>query len=185
MAEVTTATTGNKSGGRRSKKLSTRVDLTPMVDLGFLLITFFIFTTTMSTPKAMKLIMPDDSKTIEDGTKIGNSAALTVLPVSGNKVFYYHGAMEDALKTGAFGFTTYSVKDGIGQVIRDKQLAMDRSGKVLRKDLTLMIKPTELANYHNVVDMLDEVAINLVPHYALMDITNDEKKILLEKNGGL
>jgi hypothetical protein len=182
MAEVTTATTGNKSGGRRSKKLSTRVDLTPMVDLGFLLITFFIFTTTMSTPKATRLVMPDDKG---EGTNVGNSAALTVLPVSGNKVFYYHGEMDEALKTGAFGFTSYSVKDGIGQVIRDKQLAMDRTKAGSRKDLTLMIKPTELSNYHNVVDMLDEVAINIVPHYAIMDITKEEKDILQQKNGGL
>jgi hypothetical protein len=184
MAEVTTASTGNKPGGRRSKKLSTRVDLTPMVDLGFLLITFFIFTTTMSTPKATKLIMPSDEK-VDRPTTVGNSAALTVLPISGNKVFYYHGEMGEALKTGAFGFTTYSVKDGIGQVIRDKQIAMDRSKPGSRKDLTLMIKPTELSNYHNVVDMLDEVAINIVPHYAIMDITTDEKKMLQEKNGGL
>jgi len=184
MAEVTTATTGNKSGGRRSKKLSTRVDLTPMVDLGFLLITFFIFTTTMSAAKATDLIMPSD-KDAKTPTNVGNSAALTVLPVSGNKVFYYHGEMTEALKTGAFGFTTYAVKDGIGQVIRDKQMAMDKMKPGFRKDLTLMIKPTELSNYHNVVDMLDEVAINQVPHYALMDITGDEKKVLQEKNGGL
>src|SRR5213075_1696909 len=89
-------------GVKKSKKLSTRVDLTPMVDLGFLLITFFIFTTTMSTPKATELVMPSD-KDVKTPTNVGNSAALTVLPVSGNKVFYYHGEMGEALKTGAFG----------------------------------------------------------------------------------
>jgi biopolymer transport protein ExbD len=184
MAEISTATTGDKPGVRRSKKLSTRVDLTPMVDLGFLLITFFIFTTTMSEPAAADLFMPDDSK-VDRPTTVGNSAALTVLPAPGNKVFYYHGEMTDALKTGAFGITSYSVKDGIGQVIRDKQVAMDRSMPGSRKDLTLMIKPHSGSNYQNVVDMLDEVQINGLKHYALMDITEPEKKMIEEKNGGL
>lgn len=185
MAEITTATTGDKPGVRRSKKHSTRVDLTPMVDLGFLLITFFIFTTTMSEPAVTKLVMPDDTKPVKDPTEVGKSSALTILPVSGNKVFYYHGTMEDALKSGAYGVTTFSVKDGIGQVIRDKQLAMDRMKPGFRKDLTLMIKPTEAATYEDVVNALDEVAINMVPHYALMEISGDEKKIIVEKNGKL
>jgi biopolymer transport protein ExbD len=182
MAEVTTATTGNKAGGRRSKKHSTRVDLTPMVDLGFLLITFFIFTTTMSTPKATKLIMPADSNI---PSQVGKSAALTVLPLSKNKVFYYHGELTEALQHGAFGITSYAVKDGIGQVVRDKQRMMDRLKAGSRKELMLMIKPTKESNYQNVVDMLDEVAINDLKHYALMDITEDEKKIIEEKNGNL
>jgi hypothetical protein len=184
MAEVTTASTGNKPGGRRSKKLSTRVDLTPMVDLGFLLITFFIFTTTMSEPRTADLYMPSD-KDVKTPTNVGNSAALTVLPLSGDKVFYYHGEMSEALKAGAFGITSYNVGKGIGQVIRDKQIAMDKMKPGFRKDLTLMIKPTELSTYQNVVDMLDEVAINTVPHYAIMEVTKEEKGMLQEKNGGL
>lgn len=185
MAEITTATTGKQAGVPRSKKLSTRVDLTPMVDLGFLLITFFIFTTTMSTPKAMDLYMPDDTKPVKSPTNVGETAALTILPVSGNKVFYYHGYLEGAMKTGAWGITSFSVKDGIGQVIRDKQQAMDRFKPGFRKDLTLMVKPTAVATYEDIVSVLDEVAINLVDHYALMDITEDEKKAILEKNGKL
>ena len=185
MAEVNTAITGDKPGVRRSKKLSTRVDLTPMVDLGFLLITFFIFTTTMSEPMALELKMPDDTKKVDVDMNVGESAALTILPMVDNKIFYYHGSLDVAMRTGAFGIVNYSFKDGIGQVIRDKQLAMDRAGKVPRKDLTLMIKPTEHANYQNIVDILDEVKINDVKHYALMEVTADEKKIIVEKNGKL
>lgn len=184
MAEINTATTSDKPGVRRSKKLSTRVDLTPMVDLGFLLITFFIFTTTMSKPVVTKLIMPDDTKQADPG-KVGESSALTVLPIADNKVFYYHGDLNDALKTGAFGITGYSMKDGIGQVIRDKQLAMDRIKPGSRKDLTLMIKPDATSNYQNVVDIIDEVKINGLKHYALMDITAEEKQVAAEKSGGL
>ena len=184
MAEINTATTGNKPGVRRSKKLSTRVDLTPMVDLGFLLITFFIFTTTMSKPAVTDLIMPAGEPK-DGGTNVGNSAALTALPIAGDKIFYYHGEMTEALKNGAYGITTYSVKDGIGQVIRDKQEAMDRFKPGFRKDLTLMIKPHSESSYQNVVDILDEVMINGLKHYALMDITEAEKKMLLEKNGSL
>ncbi|WP_315818967.1 biopolymer transporter ExbD [Paraflavitalea speifideaquila] len=146
-----------------------------MVDLGFLLITFFIFTTTMSEPKATRLIMPDDTKVIKDPPNVGESSALTMLPLSGNKVFYYHGNLDNALKGGAWGITTFSVKDGMGQVIRDKQAAMDRFKPGYRKDLTLMIKPTEASTYQGLVNALDEAAINMVPTYALMNITEEEK----------
>ncbi len=185
MAEISTATTSDKPGVRRSKKLSTRVDLTPMVDLGFLLITFFIFTTTMSEPVATRLIMPDDTKPVIDDIHVGETSALTILPISGNKVFYYHGYMDKALQKGAFGITTFSMKDGIGQVIRDKQRAMEQSKAGFSKDLTLMIKPTSASSYQDVVNALDEVAINRVPHYALMNITDEEKRMIQEKNGGL
>lgn len=181
MAEINTATTGNKPGVRRSKKLSTRVDLTPMVDLGFLLITFFIFTTTLSDPKVLPLYMPADGPP----SKSPESGSLTVLPLAKDKIFYYHGEMTDALNKGAFGITTYSIQEGIGKIIRDKQAALDRTKPGGRKDLVLMIKPTGESSYKNTVDILDEVLLNDVSRYALMDITEAEKKMLLEKNGGL
>jgi biopolymer transport protein ExbD len=183
MAEINIpAASGNKPGVRRSKKHSTRVDLTPMVDLGFLLITFFIFTTSMSSPKTMKLIMPDDSGDIKDDMPIGNSTALTVIPLKDNKIFYYHGELTEALKTNTYGITNYSLTDGLGQIVRNKQVALDRMSTGKRKDLMLMVKPTPESNYQQLINVLDEVLINEVKHYAIMDLTPEEKDIAHAKS---
>ena len=89
MAELNASHASRRDKGiARSKKLSTRVDLTPMVDLGFLLITFFVFTTTASAPRAMPLNLPAGDN---PDTKVGGSTALTVIPIDGDRVFYYHG----------------------------------------------------------------------------------------------
>lgn len=177
MAEIITCSSEQKAGVRKSKKLSTRVDLTPMVDLGFLLITFFIFTTTMSLPKSMKIVMPAGGP----GMPIGNSTALTVFPIAGNKIFYYHGELTDALLKNLYGITSYSFADGIGSVIRQKQSALDRSG-IGRKELMLILKPAESSNFGNTVDILDEVLINEIGRYTLTDITNEEKQMLASHN---
>lgn len=172
MAEINIPAASGK-GGRKRKILSTKVDLTPMVDLGFLLITFFIFSSKMAEPKAMALVMPKDSK---DSLQTAQSAALTVIPGADNKIFYYHGDLKSAMETGTYGVTTYSVNDGIGAVIREKQRAMNQFKPGSERDLMLMIKPTEAANCRNVVDILDEVTINDLKHYALVDITAEEKE---------
>jgi hypothetical protein len=181
MAEINTAASGKMPGVRRSKKLSTRVDLTPMVDLGFLLITFFVFTNTMATPKAVKLFMPKDGPE----TEIPVSTALTVFPMETGKIFYYHGSFEEAIQTSAYGFSTFSYRDGIGQVIRDKKAAMERKKKDYSKQLFLIIKPTNGSNYSQLIDILDEVAINIVKHYAISDITKSEKEWIIRLNGSL
>ncbi|AEW02644.1 hypothetical protein A4D02_01355 [Niastella koreensis] len=181
MAEINTpSVAGGKAGARRSKKLSTKVDLTPMVDLGFLLITFFIFTTTMSESKAMKLIMPDDST---PGTEmdLAQSNALTVIPLADNKVFYYHGQLDNALKTNTWGVTNYSESDGLGKIVRIKQAALDKIKPGNRKELMLMIKPSPESNYENVVNALDEALINDVKRYAIVDITPEEKEVAAAK----
>ena len=183
MAEINLpAASGNKPGVRRSKKHSTRVDLTPMVDLGFLLITFFIFTTSMSTPKSMKLIMPDDRGDVTP-MNVGESTALTVIPLKDNKIFYYHGELGEALKTNTYGITNYSLTDGLGQVVRNKQAALDRVSPGKRKDLVLMIKPTPESNYQQLINVLDEVLINEVTRYAVMDITPEENEVAVTKSG--
>jgi hypothetical protein len=182
MAEINMATGGQKPGVRRSKKLSTRVDLTPMVDLGFLLITFFIFTTQLSEPAVADMHMPKDSK---DSTQACASCALTAILMRENKVFYYHGDLTSALQEGHYGITNYGVANGIGQVIRNKQLAMDKIKPGFRKDLILMIKPMDSSSYGNTIDILDEVIINGLKHYAFMDITPHEKTIANNKLNGL
>ncbi|RYY17053.1 MAG: biopolymer transporter ExbD [Chitinophagaceae bacterium] len=179
MAEITSAAAGTKPGGRRGKKLSTRVDLTPMVDLGFLLITFFIFTTTMSEPTAMKLMMPADGG---EPSPWKESKSLTVIPLKNNRVFYYHGMLQEPMRPGSFGVAGYSYADGIGQVIRDKKGALDLKEPGSARQLMLIIKPMTSASYRNVVDILDEMTINEVKSYALTDLNQEEMKMLARQN---
>jgi biopolymer transport protein ExbD len=156
-----------EKGTRRCKKMSTKVDLTPMVDLGFLLITFFIFTTSMAAPKTMQLFLPAGE---EPTTDWGESTALTIIPIGGNRVFYYHGKLNNAIPGKAFGVTSYDFNQGIGDIIRLKQKSLDASAKFKRSDMVLIIKPASTASYQNITDALDEVLINGLKHYSLVDI---------------
>lgn len=176
MAELnSTATHSLKRSVGRGKKLSTRVDLTPMVDLGFLLITFFMVTTAWSKPHASTLNMPADGPP----TTLGNDAALTLIALGDNKIFYYNGELDESLKKGSYGITGYGQHNGIGDIIRTKQLAMDKGYKGGRKEMMLLIKPTPGSNYKNVVALLDEVLINDVKRYALLDPTKEEQGAVL------
>lgn len=173
MAEINSEGASSRKGGaRRGKKNSTRVDLTSMVDLGFLLITFFIVTTTWALPKAMKLNMPADG----DPSKAAESAVLTLVPMGGDKIFYYQGSLDEARAGAGYGVRSYAVNGGIGDVIRAKQAAMDRSYKGGRKELIMLIKPTHECSYRNVVQLLDETLINQVGRYALVDIQTQEEQ---------
>ncbi len=172
MAELTSAAPhSRKPGARRSKKLSTRVDLTPMVDLGFLLITFFMVSTSWSKPRASKVNMPADGPSV----LLGQNAALTLVALDSNKVFYYNGDFEQSLKENSFGVTGYSQHGGIGDIIRRKQSAMDRSYKGGRREMMLLVKPSPQSNFQNVIGLLDEVLINDVKKYALLDLTVSER----------
>ncbi|HEU0065166.1 MAG TPA: biopolymer transporter ExbD [Flavisolibacter sp.] len=180
--DVSGGDSGHKKGPgvKKAKKLSTRVDMTPMVDLGFLLITFFIFTTTMSTPSTMKLVMPKDDKDKKDQTEIKESDALTILMGKGNQVYYYMGQ----LKSDGSNFTSSNYSD-IRKVISDKKKDVMVQGKslgypadTLDKDFVIVIKPNKEATYKNIVDMLDEMTINAVHRFAMVDITEDENKLV-------
>ena len=91
---------GHQKGGKvRSKKMSTRIDFTPMVDLGFLLITFFMLTTTLAKPQILALVMPEKDIKKEDIEPVKESKVLTLLlssqknPDGGvtDKVYWYEG----------------------------------------------------------------------------------------------
>ena len=176
--------TGGDSGGhkkgpgvKKAKKLSTRIDMTPMVDLGFLLITFFIFTATMSTPTTMRLIMPKDEKNPENQTEVKESAALTILLGGNNGLYYYEGQM----KADGSNFKSSTYKE-IRDVIQTKRTNVMQMGKSLGyhpdstdRDLVVVIKPNENATYKNTVDVLDEMTINNIRRFAIVDITQPEK----------
>ena len=179
MAEMDTSSGGGHKKGpgvKKSKKLSTRVDLTPMVDLGFLLITFFIFTTTMSQPTAMKLFLPKDTDKPEEQNKVKASGALTLLLGKNDQIYYYEGE----LAPDASNFKTGSFKD-IRKVINDKKRATDE------KDFVVVIKPDNDATYKNTVDILDEMTINDVKRYAMVDISPVEYSLVqrTEQAGGV
>ncbi|HEY0677160.1 MAG TPA: biopolymer transporter ExbD [Chitinophagaceae bacterium] len=173
MAELNTSAGADRHQGiARSKKLSTRVDLTPMVDLGFLLITFFVFTTTISTPAAISLLMPADTE--HQPMPVRKSTALTIIPIAGNRVFYYHGQLNEAEKEGLYGVTDFSINNGIGNIIRQKQIDLDAHDQFKRNDLMLIIRPADESSFQNIVDALDEVLINMITHYSFVDLTEEE-----------
>lgn len=148
-----------------------RLDMTPMVDLGFLLITFFVMTTELAKPTVMDLYMPKDGKPMP----LGQSNALTVL-IEGNKMYYYNGEWADAVNSGAIIETSLYGKNGLRKVIGDKlrQLDITANGKEGREGLMVLIKLDSNAFYNEVINVLDEMTINRVKKYAIVKITEAE-----------
>ena len=175
MAEMDTSGGGHKKGPgvKKSKKLSTRVDLTPMVDLGFLLITFFIFTTTMSQPTAMRLFLPKDTEKPEEQNKVKASGALTLLLGKNDVIYYYEGE----LAPDGSNFKTTTFKE-VRDVIINKKKSTDP------KDFVVVIKPNAESTYKNAIDALDEMTINDVKRYALVDISDVENQLIRATEGG-
>jgi biopolymer transport protein ExbD len=170
MAEMDTSSGGGHKKGpgvKKSKKLSTRVDLTPMVDLGFLLITFFIFTTTMSQPTAMKLVLPKDTDNPEEQNKAKESGVLTILTGDKNTVFYYEGT----LSPDGSNFKSSSFRE-IRNVIIDKKQ------RTKEEDFIVILKPGANSTYKNLVDILDEMKINVAKRYALVEISDGEAQLV-------
>jgi biopolymer transport protein ExbD len=179
MAEMDTSSGGGHKKGpgvKKGKKLSTRVDLTPMVDLGFLLITFFIFTTTMSQPTALKLFLPKDTDKPEEQNKVKASGALTIILGKGDGVYYYEGEL---LPTGE-NFKASNFKEIRSEIINKKKSTNPQ-------DFVVVIKPGPEATYKNTVDILDEMTINDVKRYAMVDIFDVEIQLMkaTEASGGM
>ena len=167
-----------RAGVRRMVKHNLRVDMTPMVDLGFLLITFFVITTELAKPTAMDLYMPKDGPDMP----LGESGALTVL-VDNNKLYSYNGKWEDAIKNNSIMQTSFSGTADLRKIIEDKQKLLDVTAakKEGRDGLMLVIKPGQDAFYKNVVDVLDEITISRVKKYAIVKQSDEERKWLQGK----
>ena len=178
--------------------------MTPMVDLGFLLITFFIFTATMSSPTQMDLNMPKESDKKEDETKVKQSGALTIMLAKDDQVYYYEGEL--APDGSNFKSTTFKgVREEIikkkAEVIKNhvhddkcedlKQKAKNRIPQDpnwetadLDRDFVVVIKPSDDATYKNTVDILDEMTINAVKRFAMVKISQPELDAIRLTQGG-
>ena len=171
MAEIENKKPGNGNKKTGFIKKSTRVDLTPIVDLGFLLITFFVFTTTMSQPTVMNLNMPYDKIPPDD--KICESCVLTVLLLKDDVIKYYEGMPESnpVIKETSFG------NDGIRNIILQKRKAVKNiTGSA--DNFVLIIKPSDESTFQNFVNIVDEVAINNVKHYYTSEIDDNGRNNL-------
>jgi len=205
MAEVNTGDSGGggKHGGKvRAKKSSTKIDMTPMVDLAFLLLTFFMLTTTFSKPKTMEINMPVKDKTI-DPPKIPGKQTLTLLLSEKNRIYYYFGADDPtaapAVETTNFGPNgihklLLEKNEEIGGVVsKIKSLKQEyKDGKMDEKEykkksieiksskkaLIVLVKADDESTYKNLIDILDEMNVCNVGRYAIVDITASEKEMI-------
>jgi biopolymer transport protein ExbD len=185
MAELNTGDGGGKKGGKvRSKKQNSKVDLTAMVDLAFLLITFFMLTTTLSKPQSMSVALPDkeDDKTKEKPQKVDENRTMTVLLDDNDEMTYYMGLLATPIAGPneiAYG------KEGIRkELLKRKKSVLEYSaglGKP-KNGIIVIIKPSKKSNYRNLVDILDEMAIVGVDTYAIVPEFSPEETKLLEGN---
>ena len=155
MAEITQHASEGKV---RSRKLSTRIDMTPMVDLAFLLLTFFILTTKLLQPYVMKLDVPEEDITVKP-PEVKIDRVLTLLLGSNNKIYWYAANNPPQV-------TNFSAS-GIRKVL------FENNNKI--KDMVILIKPSEDSKYQNMIDILDEMAITAMQRYYLVNFTSEDE----------
>ncbi|HVS92273.1 MAG TPA: biopolymer transporter ExbD [Mucilaginibacter sp.] len=177
MAELDTSGKGGGKGGKiRSKKASTRVDLTAMVDLAFLLITFFIMTTTLAKPKAMDTFWPDKTKK-DVQLPVAATRTMTVLLGANDKMEWYIGEPGKSAPTvDNFG------KNGIRKTLIDKNKEVEATHAGPDNYMIVLVKCSDKATYKDFVNILDEINITGIKSYGVVPITPLEVN-LLKKDG--
>ncbi len=155
------------NGSKKYLKALPKIDMTPMVDLGFLLITFFIFTASISESKALRIVMPADGPSQNTPA----SKTITAILQGSDTIQFYHGLLHT---DKGLQQTSYHTIKGFGAVIRHKQAALGTQ----KNDLMILIKPTGTATYNNLINLLDEVAINEVKKYAIVDVSAAEQAFI-------
>jgi biopolymer transport protein ExbD len=207
MAEIIQEEKGKKGGKKRAKKFSTHIDMTPMVDLMCLLITFFMLTTAFSKSKVMVITMPekDQKDQPKDQPKIPAWRTLNILLTDNDAVYYYIGQADPRKPPLPTLTKTDFSKNGIRKVLLDKNRDLftqivtfrdkRRSGKLVVADTTadqeikkmkkddtkgpiVLIKADDKAKYKDIVDIIDEMAICNIASYAIVDIQPAELEML-------
>jgi biopolymer transport protein ExbD len=210
MAEIIQQEGGKQKGKRRSKRHSTHIDMTPMVDLACLLLTFFMLTTAFNKAKVMEIILPEkpkDNQEIENAPQVDDKRALNIILIANDKVLWYNGLANPAKPPLPVLHETDFSDEGIRKVLlqRNRNLFAQIDGmnqsviegtldipkdtitarkKKMMTDDTIgpvvLIKAHENVKYKNIVDIIDEMAITNIARYALIDINNVEKQMVAD-----
>jgi len=214
MSDVQQQDSGSGKGKHsklRAKKASTHIDMTPMVDLAFLLLTFFMLTTTFSKPKTMDITMPvKDKIKDEDRTKVPASQTLSIILTDKNRIIWYIGVDDQntppQTNSASFSLTSVNsihkvlleknqmvfnevqaVKDSVtkGLIKNDKDEIKRHIAAVKvteKKGLIVLIKPDDKSKYKNLVDILDEMLVCNVARYAIVDVSPNELDLIKNTN---
>jgi biopolymer transport protein ExbD len=199
---------GHDKGKKRAKKASTKVDMTPMVDLAFLLLTFFVLTSTFSKPKVMSLVYPAKPKPNEviPPAKVNNG--ITFL-ISEDKIYYYQGQFytlgnpdgkpATELKETNFGptglrklladlnSTVLKNKEGLDKQLKSKQIQDTTYERMLnefkgsKEALKVLIKTDDKATCKNFIDLVDELKIAQIGVIAPVDLLKSEQDLMKAK----
>ena len=168
MAEIIQNTAGK---GKHRQRSSIHIDMTPMVDLGFLLITFFIMITTFQKENIMDLGLPAKSP-VPINNEIDVKNQLTFILGEKDKVFYYQKEAK---------LLTASDLQSVAQNDIPKVIEQYKNNALDQEKFTVIIKPTDHSNYQNFVDMLDNLAIGQNERYGITDLRSNEKMIYEQK----
>jgi biopolymer transport protein ExbD len=167
MAELGGGGGGKKKGGKvRAKRSSTRIDMTPMVDLAFLLLTFFVMTTTLNKPQTMEITMPEKPKPGDEMPEINEKNVLTLVLGEDDKIYYYMGITDPEVQV-----TNFSAS-GVRKILLAKKAELPK--------LVVLIKAMNEAKYKNMVDIMDEMNISATQRFALVDITPVDVQLVKE-----
>lgn len=166
MGEVNGARQENGKGNgilKKSSKLTPRVDMTPVVDLAFLLLTFFMLTTTFIKPQIMELKLPEEREDLNH-PKVSEKKVMSVVLDGNNRIYWYMGLTDPEVRE-----TNYS-RGGIRKIFFEQNKMIDK--------MFVLIKPSDRSTYENLVDILDELEIGNIERYALVDMEVEDEIIL-------
>lgn len=192
-----------KKGGKgKQKKMTVRVDFTPMVDMNMLLITFFMLCTSLSKPQTMEISMPSNDKSIteEQQNKVKASQAITLLLAADNKMYYYEGE-PDYKDYTSLKETSYNPEGLRTLLLQRNRAAVQQVNELKQQKLNLqiteeeytdkvteiksgkdtpvvIIKATDQSTYRNLVDTLDEMQICNIGKYVIVDIAEGDEFLL-------
>lgn len=198
---------GGKGGKVRNKKASMHIDFAPLVDLAFLLITFFMLVTTLSKPQTMEISMPaKDNVDIKDAPKVNVKKVITILIGKNNNLFYFFGAkvkptdpdpIVEKSDYSPTGLRTVLLKRNIDIMLKIKALKEEKVAKNLadttykrlaskiraeKSAPVVIIKATDESTYNNLVDVLDEMQICNIGKYSIVEITDYDLNLIKDLN---